>query len=105
MERYGELFGIDLKLDNNSILMTNGITNYHCMIITGVNIIDNKIDKWKIENSWGSKTGNNGYYVATDNFINNYVHRIAINKKYLSEKQLQILSKDKILVSKWDAKM
>ena len=105
MERYGELFGIDLKLDNNSILMTNGITNYHCMIITGVNIIDNKIDKWKIENSWGSKTGNNGYYVATDDFINNYVHRIAINKKYLSEKQLQILSKDKILVSKWDAKM
>lgn len=105
MERYGELFGIDLKLDNNSILMTNGITNYHCMIITGVNIIDNKIDKWKVENSWGSKTGNNGYYVATDDFINNYVHRIAINKKYLSEKQLQILSKDKILVSKWDAKM
>ncbi len=105
MERYGELFGIDLKLDNNSILMTNGITNYHCMIITGVNIIDNKIDKWKIENSWGSKNGNNGYYVATDDFINNYVHRIAINKKYLSEKQLQILSKDKILVSKWDAKM
>ena len=105
MERYGELFGIDLKLDNNSILMTNGITNYHCMIITGVNIIDNKIDKWKIENSWGSKNGNNGYYVATDDFMNNYVHRIAINKKYLSEKQLQILSKDKILVSKWDAKM
>ena len=105
LEKYGELFGIDLKLDNNSILMTNGITNYHCMIITGVNIIDNKIDKWKIENSWGSKTGNNGYYVATDDFINNYVHRIAINKKYLSEKQLQILSKDKILVSKWDAKM
>ena len=105
LEKYGELFGIDLKLDNNSILMTNGITNYHCMIITGVNIIDNKIDKWKVENSWGSKTGNNGYYVATDDFINNYVHRIAINKKYLSEKQLQILSKDKILVSKWDAKM
>ena len=95
----------NVNTDNNSILMTNGITNYHCMIITGVNIIDNKIDKWKIENSWGSKTGNNGYYVATDDFINNYVHRIAINKKYLSEKQLQILSKDKILVSKWDAKM
>lgn len=26
MERYGEIFGVDLKLDNNSILKTNGIT-------------------------------------------------------------------------------
>lgn len=105
LERYGELFGIDLKLDNNSILMTNGITNCHCMLITGVNIVDNKIDKWKIENSWGSKVGNNGYYVATDDFINNYVHKIVINKKYLNEKQLQILGQDKILTLKYNAKI
>lgn len=104
MERYGEIFGVDLKLDNNSILKTNGITGYHCMIITGANIIDNKITKWKIENSWGSKHGNQGYYVATDDWVKNYVHRIVINKKYLISKQLEILNKDVIKLEKWDAK-
>ena len=48
MERYGEIFDLDLKLDRNSILKTNGITNCHCMIITGVNIIDNKTEEQAI---------------------------------------------------------
>lgn len=104
MERYGELFGIDLKLDNNSILKTNGTTNCHCMLITGADIIENKVSKWKIENSWGSKCGNNGYYIATDDWINKYVYRIIINKNMLAEKQLNILNKEVIKISKWDVK-
>ncbi len=104
MERYGEIFGVDLKLDNNSILKTNGITNCHCMIITGANIIDNKVTKWKIENSWGNKYGKQGYYVATDDWVKNYVHRIVINKKHLTVKQLEIMNQDIIRLEKWDAK-
>ena len=104
MERYGEIFDLDLKLDRNSILKTNGITNCHCMIITGVNIIDNKITKWKIENSWGNKSGNQGYYIATNDWVKNYVHRIVINKKCLTPKQLEILEKNVIEIEKWDAK-
>ncbi len=104
IERYGEIFGIDLKLDSNSILKTNGITGCHCMIITGADIIDNKVTKWKIENSWGSKYGNKGYYVATDDWLKKYVHRIVINKKYLTKKQLETLDKQPIKIEKWDAK-
>lgn len=104
MERYGEIFDIDLKLDNNSVQKTNGLTNTHCMLITGVNIIDNVINKWKIENSWGIEYGNKGYYIATNDWLNNYVYRIVINKRHLSSKQLNILKQDVILLEKWDAK-
>ncbi len=104
MERYGEIFGIDLKIDHNSILKTNALTNCHAMLITGANIIDGKITKWKIENSWGNKYGKQGYCVATNDWINKYVYRIVISKKYLTPKQLEILNKDVIPIEKWDAK-
>lgn len=104
MERYGEIFDIDLKLDNNSILKTNGITECHCMLITGANIVDNKITKYKIENSWGDKYGNQGYYIATKDWVDNYAHRIVVNKKMLTSKQAEILKLEKIKIDKWDTK-
>ena len=104
LERYGEIFDIDLKLDRTSILKTNGITNCHAMLITGANIIDNKITKYKIENSWGNKYGKDGYYIATDDWLKKYVYRIIINKNNLTKKQLEILNQDCTKIIKWDNK-
>ncbi len=104
MERYGDIFGVDLKLDGNSILKTNGATSCHCMIFTGAHIINNKVTKWQIENSWGPKYGNSGYYIATPDWVKTYLHKIVINKKHLTSKQLELLNKDIIKVEKWDSK-
>ena len=104
LKRYGDVFDIDLYLDRNSILKTNGITDCLCMLITGVNVVDDKTDRWKIENSWGNKYGNKGYYVATDDWIDTYVHRIVINKRFLEKKHLEIFKQNKIKMEKWKAK-
>lgn len=104
MERYGEIFDIDLKLDRNSILKTNGITNCHCMLITGINTMDNSVTKYKIENSWGNKYGKDGYYIATEDWLKSYVHRIVINKKNLTKSQIEILNQSSIKLNKRDVK-
>ena len=75
------------------------------MLIVGANVKGKKITKWKIENSWGNQYGINGYYIATNDWINKYVYRIVINKKLLSTKQLDILKQEKQLIKKWDLKL
>ena len=98
------LFQIDSTMSKEAMLDTRESAMNHAMVITGVNIEDDKPTKWKIENSWGSEHGNKGYYIATNDWINNYVYRIVINKNILSSKQLDILKQDKIVIEKWDAK-
>ena len=105
MDRYSDIFDIDLRLENNDILKTNGRTGEHCMIFIGVKTIDDKPVKWKIENSWGDKFGNKGYYIADDDWVDKYVYIAIINKKYLNENQKECLNKKIIKVKKWDAKL
>lgn len=103
MSRYSNLFGIDLNMNNNDIYKTYGTMGEHSMVITGVNT-NSKFKKWKIENSWGDKEGDNGYFVMEDKFLKNYMISAVINKKYLSLEELDILSETPIEVSKWDYK-
>ena len=49
------------RLDYSESLMT------HAMVLTGVDLDeDGRSKKWKVENSWGDKVGNKGYFVASD---------------------------------------
>ncbi|GMA42875.1 hypothetical protein GCM10025853_03310 [Tetragenococcus halophilus subsp. halophilus DSM 20339] len=56
-----ELFDVDFtttkaqRLDYGESLMT------HAMVLTGVDIVDDKSTKWKVENSWGDKVGDKGF--------------------------------------------
>lgn len=103
MERYSLLFDIDLNMTSNEIFKTYGTMGEHSMVITGVNT--NRKEKiWKLENSWGDKEGNNGYFVAEEKFIKNYMISAVINKKYLTYEELDLLDYEPIEVSKWDYK-
>ena len=80
------LFGINLemtkadRLDYGESLMT------HAMVLTGVDLDENgEPIKWRVENSWGDKVGDKGYFVMSDKWFDNFVYQLVINKKYLSD--------------------
>ena len=72
------------RLDYDESLMT------HAMVITGVDLVEGKPTKWKVENSWGDKPGTKGYFVMSDAWMSEFVYQAVINKKYLTSEEQYI---------------
>ena len=84
------------RLDYNESLMT------HAMLLLGVNLIEDKPNRWRVENSWGKDVGKDGYFVMTDEWFNEYVYQVVINKKYLTKEQLDMFNTEPIVLKPWD---
>ena len=93
---YKEVFNIDL-LSKEEALSLYDIDYQHVMLITGVHIENDKIIRWKIEDSYGDKVHKDGYYIMNDNFFDNFVIEVMIDKKYLSKEQLELFNQKPIL--------
>ena len=83
--RRDQLFDTDFTMTKAQMLDSGESMMDHAMVITGVDIVDGKPTKWKIENSWGVKPGFKGYFVMSDSWFDNFVYQAVINKKYLPE--------------------
>lgn len=97
-----ELFNIDLalskaeRLDYGESLMT------HAMVLTGVDLVNDQATKWKVENSWGEKVGNKGFFVMSDDWMEEYCYQVVVNKKFLPEKLQAILKEEPKVLAPWD---
>lgn len=96
------LFQVDTKMSKGAMLETRESAMNHAMVITGVNLDDERPTKWKIENSWGDTVANKGYYVATDSWFSKFVYQAVINKKYLTEEEKMNLEKEPQKLELWD---
>lgn len=99
---YKSSFDLDIRFSKEDMLDYHQSAMNHAMVITGVNLIDNKPTKWKIENSWGESGNNKGYYTMSEDFFYTYVYQAVINKKYLNEEELKALKEEPIELDPWD---
>ena len=80
-----DLFDVNFDMSKADMLDSGESMMDHAMVITGVDLVDGKPTKWKIENSWGEKPGFKGYFVMSDKWFDKFVYQAVINKKYLSD--------------------
>lgn len=74
----------------------------HAMVLTGVNVADGSVNRWKVENSWGEKIGNNGYFVASDTWMDEYTFQVVVHKKHLSKDLIEAFNQEPIALKPWD---
>ncbi len=99
---YEGILGFDLSMSKADMLDYRHSAMNHAMVLTGVNLQDGRPNRWKIENSWGDKNGQKGYYVADDAWFDRYVYQAVIYKRYLSDEQRQALEQKPIELEPWD---
>lgn len=99
---YEGILGLDLMMSKADALDYRNSAMNHAMVLTGVNLKDGKPNRWKIENSWGDKNGEKGYYVANDAWFDRYVYQAVVHKRYLNDKQRKALEGKPIELEPWD---
>ena len=98
-----EIFDLDFEMTKEERLDYSESLMTHAMVFTGVDLDeDGNPVRWKIENSWGDRAGNKGYLVMSDEWFDEYMYQIAVDKKYLTEDQRKAWDKDPIHLKPWD---
>ena len=99
---FAALTGLPLAMDKTDALDYGLAAMNHAMVLTGVNLDEaGKPTRWKIENSWGDKNGEKGYYVCSDSWFDQYVFQAAVEKEYLGD-LVKLAAQEPIVLEPWD---
>jgi len=99
---YAHTFDMDLEMSKAEMLDARESAMNHAMVFTGVNLVRSKPTRWKIENSWGDKVANKGFYICSDSWFDRYVFEAVVNRKYLTAAQRRCLSQKSAVLDPWD---
>ena len=58
--------------------------------------------RYRVENSHGDDKADKGYLVMSDDWFNEYLYEIVVDKKYLSPEILAVLEQEPIALEAWD---
>ena len=103
--RTDALFDVDLSMSKAERLQFGQAAVSHAMTLTGVDVVDDEVTKWKVENSWGDKSGDKGYFAMTDDWFENYVYQVVVHRKYLTDAQRKIADATPEPLPVWDPMM
>lgn len=99
---YGDLLGVKFGMDKAARLDYSESVMTHAMVFLGVNLVDGKPNRWKVENSWGDKSGQDGYYIMTDEWFGEFNYQVVVNRKYLTAEQNAMFEQEPIHLKPWD---
>lgn len=100
---YESLMGVEFPMNKEQRVRTFASGSSHAMTLIAVDLDEEGAPrKWMVENSWGPSAGWQGNLIMTDEWFEEYMFRVVVDKKYIPEKTLKLLEQKPILLPSWD---
>jgi bleomycin hydrolase len=100
---YESLMGVEFPMNKEQRVRTFASGSSHAMTLIAVDLdSDGNAKKWMVENSWGAKSGWRGNLIMTDEWFEEYMFRVVVNRKYIPEETLKLLEQKPIMLPSWD---
>lgn len=100
---YEGFYGVELDLDKEQRLLTGESQMTHAMVFTGVDVDDDgQPVRWRVENSWGPKSAEKGFWTMNDNWFGQYVFEIAVHRNRLPQRYRGTLEDSPTVLPAWD---
>ncbi len=100
---FDAVYDVPFTMNKTERIQSSDSGSSHGMSLIAVEVDENeKPLKWQFENSWGEKSGEKGYLTFTDKWFDEYMFRVVVHKKFVSQKVLDIYSKKAEMLPPWD---
>lgn len=99
---YSALYETDFPLDKAGRLAYGHTSMTHAMLFTGVDLVRGRPRRWRVENSWGDKDGDKGFYLMNDSWFDEHLFEIAARRRYLPARLRRALAEKPIVLPPWD---
>ena len=100
---YESLMGVEFPMNKEQRVRTFASGSSHAMTLIAVDLDENgSPKKWMVENSWGANSGWKGNLIMTDEWFEEYMFRVVIDKKYIPAETLKLLEQKPQMLPSWD---
>ena len=100
---YESLMGVEFPMNKEERVRSFASGSSHAMTLIAVDIDqEGNTKKWMVENSWGPEAGWKGNLIMTDEWFEEYMFRVVVNKKYFPEETLKLLEQKPVMLPSWD---
>jgi bleomycin hydrolase len=99
---YNGVYDTDLTMTKADRLVFHDSLMTHAMLFVGVDVVDGKPRKWRVENSWGDESADKGLWTMNDNWFGEHVFEIAVRRDALPAELQSALDDDPVVLPAWD---
>ena len=100
---YESLFRTSFPMNKSERIKTFASGSSHAMTLIAVDLDEKGAPrKWMVENSWGAKSGYKGNLIMTDEWFNEYMFRLVVERKYVPQDVLEMLKQKPTMLPAWD---